>query len=165
MAAALEAVLGGTDDLGAGGGLGGRRRLSGEAVGRNGIRGLSRALSTQPPVAPAPTSHAKDQRTFSIIYCRTVTVSNSPSWGLAQTLFQPEPPLRPAWQAATSSRSHIPRVALLIPKLGPQRVPPSPDLELVGVKVNGSIGVGPDYSKGVPAPPSGPQDGSGNHKP
>lgn len=54
----------------------------------------------------------------------------------------------------------------MILKLGPQRVPPLPDLKLVGVKMNGSTAVGPGNSRRCPSDlPQVPRRGVGTINP
>lgn len=128
------------------------QELSGGAEGRGGTRGLSRALSTRVPCGAGGRHPAPDRRIFSTIYV-TTGQSQFPTLragDFSQTLFQPEPPLWPAWQAAMSFRSHSLGMAPAVPKLGLQRVPPSPDFALVGGKVGGSRGVGSGHPGGFP---------------
>lgn len=65
MAAALEAVLGGTDDVGACGGVWGvRQKALRGSSGQERDQRPEPGPSTQPPVAPAPTSHARANAHF-----------------------------------------------------------------------------------------------------
>lgn len=138
----------------------------GIAVGGDGIRGLSRALCTQSvPWRRRWRAPLRMDAHFPLF----MLLQHSHSFRLSKletfhkTPFQPEPPLWPAWLAATSLRSRIPGAVPSLPKLGPHRVPPSPGLVLVGEKVGGRRGAGPGHSRVCPPclPPRVPKMGVG----
>lgn len=97
-------------------------------AGGEGIRRLSQARAPSVPRRRRG-QPAKDRRTFSIIYV-TVGQSQFPTLragDCSQTPFQPEPPLWPAWKAATSSRSDSPGAGAFGSQSGSQKCSwPSP---------------------------------------